>query len=39
MKKREPYYKMADFEIDTDKKELIEIVREIIEKYESITKS
>lgn len=35
IKKREPFYKMADFEIDTDKKELIEIVREIIENYES----
>lgn len=34
--KREPFYKKADFEINTDNKELIEIVQEIIEKYESI---
>lgn len=36
LKKREPYYKKADFEIKTDNKELIEIVEEIIEKYETV---
>lgn len=36
VKKREPFYKMADFEINTEKRELLEIVNEIIEKYESI---
>ena len=36
IKKREPFYKMADFEINTEKKELIEIADEIIEKYDTI---
>ena len=35
IKKREPYYKMADFEVNTKNKELLEIVQEIIEKYET----
>lgn len=34
--KREPFYKKADFEIKTDDKELMEIVEEIIEKYDTI---
>lgn len=34
--KREPFYKLADFEIDTEKKELMEIVEEILKDYESI---
>ena len=34
--KREPFYKLADFEIDTEKKELMEIVKEILKDYESI---
>ncbi len=33
---REPLYKKADFEIKTEKRELLEIVNEIIEKYESV---
>lgn len=37
LQKRESFYKKADFEIRTDDKELIEIVEEIIEKYETIT--
>ena len=36
LKKREPLYKMADFEINTENKELLQIVQEIIEKYESV---
>ncbi len=36
IKRREPFYKKADFEIKTDKKELLDIVKEIIAKYESI---
>ncbi len=35
VKKREPFYKMADFEIDTDNKDLLQIVQEILEKYET----
>lgn len=35
IKKREKYYQEADFEIDTEEKELIEIVDEILEKYDS----
>lgn len=35
IKKREKYYKQADFEINTENKELLEIVEEIIQKYES----
>lgn len=35
LKKREPFYKMADFEIKTENKELLEIVEEIIENYET----
>lgn len=33
LKKREPFYKMADFEIKTENKELLEIVMEVIENY------
>ncbi len=36
VKKREPYYKMADFEINTDNKDLVQIVQEILEKYETV---
>ena len=36
MQKREKYYQEADFEIDTEKKELAEIVDEILVKYDSI---
>jgi shikimate kinase len=36
LKRREKFYKMADFEVNTDKKVLLEIVEEIIEKYESV---
>ena len=36
IKKREPFYKQADFEIDTENKELIQIVDEILEKYGTI---
>lgn len=36
IKKREPFYKMADFKIDTDEKELMEIVKEIVSDYESV---
>lgn len=36
IKRREPFYKMADFEIDTEDKELIQIADEIIEKYDTI---
>lgn len=35
LKKRELYYQKADFEVKTDNKELIEIIEEIIEKYET----
>lgn len=35
LKRREPFYKMADFEVSTEKKELLAIVNEIIEKYEN----
>lgn len=35
--RREPYYKSADFEIDTENKELVQIVDEIIEIYGKIT--
>jgi shikimate kinase len=34
LEKREQLYKLADFEIDTDKKELLEIANEVLEKYE-----
>ena len=34
LKKREKNYKLADFEIDVNDKNIIEIVREITEKYE-----
>lgn len=34
LEKRKIYYKMADFEINTEKKELLNIVNEILEKYE-----
>lgn len=34
--KREPFYKMADFEINTEKKELLQIVDEILEKYDTL---
>lgn len=33
--KREPFYKMADFEINTEKKELLQIVDEILQKYDA----
>ena len=36
VQKREPFYKMADFQIDTDDKELLQIVQEILDKYESV---
>ena len=36
MEKREQFYIKADFEINTENKELIEIVNEILEKYETI---
>lgn len=36
IKKREPFYKMADFEINTEKKDLVQIVDEILEKYEQV---
>lgn len=36
VKKREPFYKMADFEINTEKKDLVQIVDEILEKYEQV---
>ena len=36
VKKREPYYKMADFEVNTDNKDLVQIVQEILEKYETV---
>ena len=35
VKKREPFYKMADFEINTDNKDLLQIVQEILDKYET----
>lgn len=35
LKRREPFYKKADFEVSTEKKELLVIVNEIIEKYEN----
>lgn|SRR5574344_159146 len=35
IKRREPFYKLADFEINTENKELIEIVEEIVEKYDA----
>ena len=34
IKKREQLYEMADFEIDTEDKELLEIVNEIVKKYD-----
>ena len=37
MGRRERFYKSADFEIDTENKELVQIVDEIIEKYGKIT--
>lgn len=37
MGRREPFYKSADFEIDTENKELVQIVDEIIENYGKIT--
>ena len=36
LQQREPLYKTADFEINTENKTLLEIVEEIIEKYESV---
>ena len=36
LKRREPFYKTADFEIKTENKSLLEIVQEIMEKYETI---
>ena len=36
MEKREQFYIKADFETNTENKELIEIVNEILEKYETI---
>ena len=35
VQKREPFYKMADFEVDTDNKDLVQIVQEILDKYET----
>lgn len=35
IKKREPNYNKADFIIETEKKELLEIVKEIAQKYDS----
>ncbi len=35
LKRREKFYKMADFEINTDNKDLLGIVKEIMEKYET----
>lgn len=34
--RREPFYKMADFEVDTQDKDLIVIVEEILKNYENI---
>ena len=34
IKKREPFYQTADYEIDTENKDLEDIVNEIMEKYE-----
>lgn len=39
LKRREPLYKTADFEINTENKTIMEIVEEIIEKYESVEQS
>ena len=36
MTKREKYYKMADFEIFTENKKVSEVVKEIVEKYETL---
>ena len=36
IKKREPFYKMADFAVSTDNRQLVDIVREILEKYETV---
>ena len=35
LKRREPFYKTADFEISTENKNILEVVQEIIGKYES----
>lgn len=34
--KREPFYKLADFEINTEKKDLLQIVEEILAKYDTV---
>lgn len=39
LKKREPFYKMADFEIKTENKDVKQITEEILEKYETIEQS
>lgn len=39
LQRREPFYKTADFEITTENKSILEVVQEIIEKYESIEQS
>lgn len=36
LKKREPFYKMADFEIKTENKDVKQITEEILKKYETI---
>ena len=36
LEKRENYYKMADFEIFTENKKVSEVVKEIVEKYETL---
>ena len=35
LQSREPFYKTADFEITTEDKNILEVVQEIIEKYET----
>ncbi len=39
LEKREPFYKMADFEVNTENKDLLTIVSEILEKYDTVVQS
>lgn len=36
IERREPFYKLADFEINTENKDLLQITDEILKNYDSI---